>query len=121
MWPRISELLIGIWLVAAPAVLAYPGPASVANSVLSGAAVTALSLLAWLGGFGHARFGTLLISVWLGAFAYFASSHPAPPFRQSEFLAGILLAMMAIIPNRCNRPPVPWERVSPPESESESV
>lgn len=109
MWPRVVEMLLGIWLVTSPFVFGVGGR-SFWGALGGGSLVVLFSVAAWRGEFGGARYLTLIAAIGIGGGVYLASSHPVPGFQQSAFLTAILLAMFAIIPNRCNRPPEGWRR-----------
>ena len=110
MWPRNIELMLGIWLWISPFVFAYAPEVRDpwVNAYLSGFLVVLFSCLAYWEPARYARFGTLLVGLWLTGNAYLGAPYPAPGALQNEFLTGILLAMFAIIPDDCAAPPRPW-------------
>ncbi len=110
MWPRVVELMLGVWLTISPFVFRHPSGDFVLwmNDLGCGTLVIAFSCLSYWEPTKHARFATLAVSLWLMVGAYFAAVHPAAPALQNEFLTGMLLAMFAIIPNEASRPPRSW-------------
>lgn len=112
MWPRVAELTIGLWLILSPHI--FRGTDAVeqfrAIDAVSGAAVIALSLLSFWRRTAWAHLGTALLGLGLAAFAYLAWARPGPPAAQNEIVAGLLLMLLAIIPNEASRPPAPWRR-----------
>ena len=110
MWPRVSELLIGVWLMLAPVVFAATESiASFAGrDVAAGAVVVMMSLLSFWSRTASAHVGTGLLAVVLGLGAYFGFPRPGPPAAQNEIAVACVLLLLAIIPNQASRPPEPW-------------
>ena len=113
MWPRVAELMIGCWLVLSP--LIFRGTLAVEQfavvDVAAGGVVIALSLLSFWRRTEWAHFGTGLLALALGVFAYFGFERPAPPAAQNEITVAMILLLLAIIPNEANLPPKPWRHV----------
>jgi hypothetical protein len=55
-----------------------------------------------------AHVANFAIGIWLTAFGFLASPYPTPPALQNDIVVGLLLLMLAIIPNHATRPPQPW-------------
>ena len=112
MWPRISELLFGLWLAASPFIFETSEPMSFTslNSVVCGVIVIAASCLSFLESTRHARVATAVVGLWLLGAAYATASRPAEPELQSQFTVGLLLVLFVISPNEANRPPRPWRK-----------
>lgn len=110
MWPRVLELIVGVWLCASPQVVS--GAAGVERFVsldaAVGVSVVVLSLLSFATRTRWAHLGTAGLAVALGAYAYFSWPRPGPPSAQNEIIVSMLLLLLAIIPNECTRPPRPW-------------
>lgn len=64
MWARFLSAALGIWLMAAPAVLGYGRPMSVSDRV-AGPLLAALSIMAIWGVMRSLRWWTLPVSSWL--------------------------------------------------------
>lgn len=115
MWPRVTELMLGVWLIIGPFV--FRGTQEMEryiwSMVVSGAVVVVASLLSFWGATSQARFATLLASLWLAGHGYFAAVRPGPPAAQNELTVGLLLLLFAILPNETNRPPVAWRERRP--------
>lgn len=79
------------------------------NELLSGLLVVIFGFLSFWNRTHWAHFLILAIALWL-IVSGFLAGHPAPPNAQNEILVGILLGMLAIIPNRANEPPKPWRK-----------
>jgi hypothetical protein len=114
MWPRVAELMIGLWLVLSPLIFRNTEAVEqfAAVDVSAGAAVVILSLLSFWHRAEWAHLGTARLALGLGAFAYFAWERPGPPAAQNEIFVALLLLLLAIIPNEASQPPKPWRRRS---------
>lgn len=112
MWPRVAELLLGVWLVLSPFI--FVGTDSVEAfagiDLAAGAGVVLLSLLSFWRRAEWAHLGTALLALGLGTYAYLAWERPGPPAAQNEIFVALLLLLLAIVPNDASRPPKPWRR-----------
>jgi SPW repeat len=112
MWARVAELMLGVWLVISP--LVFRGTESVDSFAVRdlsfGAAVIALSLLSFWTHTRWAHLITAVLAVALGLMGYFGSERPGPPAAQNEIAIGMLLLLLAIVPNQANQPPPAWDR-----------
>ena len=107
MWPRVSEVALGCWLLLTPFV--FRGTEALGNyavnAVVSGSVVILASLLSF---WDRTRFGhlvTLVVSLWLATHGYFWADRPGPPAAQNELTVGLLLLLFAVLPNEINDPP----------------
>jgi hypothetical protein len=113
MWPRVAEILIGLWLSTSPWVLA-DNPVVGAwhiNGVICGAAIVFLSALSFWRGTKKAHLAEIPIGLWILGFAYFGSTYPASALAQSDLLAALFLLNFAIIPSHANLPPDSWREL----------
>lgn len=110
MWPRVSELFLGGWLMVSPLVFrATAGAESfVGRDLIVGMVVVLLSLMSFWRRPARAHLLTAVLSVGLWGMAYFGWPRPGPPAAQNEIATALFLLMLAIIPNNANRPPVEW-------------
>ncbi len=110
MWPRIVELMLGIWLALSTFIFSVSplGGFAALNMLTCATIVVIASCLSYWGPTRHARAATAMVGFWLACRSYLASPQPAPPEAQNEFLVGILLLMFAIVPNRAGEPPRSW-------------
>jgi hypothetical protein len=112
MWPRVVELMLGLWLVLSPFI--FRGTESVeafaAIDMTAGACVVILSLLSFWRRAEWAHLGTALLALALGTYAYFGWERPGPPAAQNEISVALILLLLAIVPNEASRPPKPWRR-----------
>jgi hypothetical protein len=120
MWARIIEILLGCWLALSPFI--FPDWADQKtywiNDLLCGLAIFLLALASFWPAFRHAHLVIGVVAFWLIGFGYWGVSHPAPLAAQNELLLGLLLLMVAIIPNEAFLPPSSWreyfsKRISP--------
>jgi hypothetical protein len=112
MWPRVIELMLGVWLLVSPFVFRDTARAAeyVVNDAVSGAVVVLLSLLAFWRPLRRANLATLAMGLWLASYGYFSAPRPGPPGAQNDLVIGLLLLLFAIIPTDANRPPDTWAR-----------
>lgn len=110
MWPRVVEAMLGIWLVLSPFVLRHPDGATGAwaTDLVCGTLVLALALVSFWRPTRHAHFGHLLVVAWLLGYGYLGTPTPAPPSVQNQLVIGMLLAMLAILPDEASQPPRAW-------------
>lgn len=110
MWPRVVELMLGVWLAASPFFfLEEPlGGFAAANALACSFLVIVASCLSYWEPTRHARALTAAVALWMTARAYVVASFPASPMVQNEFLVGLLLLMFAIVPNDSAQPPRSW-------------
>jgi hypothetical protein len=111
MWPRVAELLIGLWLLTSPWVLGDDSAKNAwhINGLICGLAIVVLSALSFWPAAKRAHLVEIPIGIWVLSFAYFGSTHPASPIVQSDLLAALFLLNFAIIPSQANVPPISWQ------------
>lgn len=110
MWPRLAELLLGLWLMLTPVVFAGTDriDAFAPRDVVAGAAIVMLSILSFWRRAAWAHLVTALLALVLGSAAYFSGARPGPPAAQNEITIALALLLFAIIPNEATQPPRPW-------------
>jgi hypothetical protein len=112
MWARVIELMLGIWLLISPFI--FRETAAVGNfwstDVSTGSAVILLSLLSFWRPLSRSHLATGVLAMWLIVWAWFAAARPGPPAAQNEIVIGLLLVMLAIVPNEASLPPESWRR-----------
>ena len=117
MWGRVVEIMLGLWLTLSPFIFGHY-PSNIAlwtNDLLCGAAVVLLASLSFwtwsvLGFMRYAHLGILGVGGWLTIFGYVSSGYPAAPGYQNAMLVGLILLVVAIIPNHASLPPPSWRR-----------
>lgn len=112
MWPRVAEIVIGLWLLTSPWVLVQNSAVGAwhINGLICGSAIVVLGGLSFRPGWRKAHLAEIPIGVWILSFAYFGSTHPAPAVVQNDLLTALFLLNFAIIPSQANLPPNSWQR-----------
>jgi hypothetical protein len=113
MWPRVAEILMGIWLLTSPWVLARNPDVNgwLINGLACGSAIVVLSALSFWSRSSKAHLAEIPVGLWILGFSYFSSAHPAPPIAESGFLTALFLLNFAIIPSHANLPPISWREM----------
>ena len=112
MWPRIIELLIGIWLVISAWLFsAAEGEMRMWSDFSAGLAVILFSVASFWHRSSSAHYLTGIAALWLTCFGYFGSQDPRPPSAQNEIITGLMLLMFFFLPNDVNAPPASWREV----------
>src|SRR5581483_11453939 len=92
MWTRLGGVVLGIWLIGAPAVLGYRGLAADNDQVVGPIVATCAFAALWqaarpLGWVGFALGGWILVAPWLFSAGVVATA--------TELLVGVLLMALA--------------------------
>lgn len=110
MWARVSELMLGAWLVISlfvfrdtPHLERY-----VANDMICGSLAILFSVLCFWEPTRRAHLATFALGAWLALFGYFSADRPGPPAAQNDLVVGLLLMIFAVVPTEASRPPIPW-------------
>ena len=93
MWSQALNLLVGLWLTAAPGVLGYNGPAALNHHILGPIAASAAVVALWECT-RAIRWLNLPIGVWLLIAPWVFAYEPVPRF---DSLACGLLAMRPVL------------------------
>ena len=93
MWPRLVDTLVGLWLMAAPAVLGYAGAAR-ANDRIVGPLVASIAVIAIWEVTRPLRWTNVALGAWLLAAPWLFGAGPAPLL--NDMTAGLLLIAMAL-------------------------
>lgn len=101
MWARLANAAVGIWLMAAPAVLGYGGPAATNDRIVGPLAVTFSLIAIWEATRGL-RWGNLLLGLWLLAAPWLLDGF-APRAVLASLAAGALLAAFALVKGRISQ------------------
>ena len=110
MWARHLELCLGLWLALSPFLFGHsPEARSLwATDLVCAAAVVAFSLLAHWKRLRWIYLLELVVAAWLIAFGRLFALSFAPAAAQNQILVGLLIAMLAIVPNEASLPPRGW-------------
>ena len=113
MWPRVVEVMIGIWLAVSPFIFhpSYEHPAYWWNDFTCSVLVIVLALLSFWHPMRYAHLLQIVMGLWLMGWAYANGfgREPVPPPLQNNVMTGFTLLMFAILPNRASRPTPSWE------------
>lgn len=110
MWPRVVELLAGLWLIASPWVIGAGGAVE-GRWVpwIAGAVVLVLSGSSFSPRFRMNHLGTLAVAFVVIGWGWFQTPRPGPVWAQNLMLTGLVLALMAVVPTEASRPPEGWK------------
>ena len=110
MWPRVTECLLGCWLLISPFVFRYEvQPLGWwINDYVVGLAIILLGLMSYWRPTRRIHLLTVLLAIWLVFYGRFGHQYPFPPAAQNYITLGFLLMMTAIIPSRASEPPAEW-------------
>ena len=125
MWGRAVIVLLGVWLLASPWIFrsATGEPVLRTQTLACGFLVVTLTLVSCLESLNLTIVPVGIVGAWLIGWAYFAISHPRPPYAENEILVGWLILMFVLVPRRAAAPPPPWredqERSGPPRRDGD--
>jgi hypothetical protein len=109
MWPRWIEIALALWLAMSP--LVFPVETATvrhwAHDLAVAAAVLASSLMSFKPALGKLHVLNVVLGAWLVGVGYLASGWPSA-VAQNHVAVGLLLIMVAILPNRSTLPPQAW-------------
>jgi len=110
MWPRVVEVMIGLWLAASPFIFRHPPDQGAfwVRDLLCAAAVTSLALFSFWSRTRRAYLGILGVGAYLVLSAFLSDASPPPAALQNDLLVGVILLMLAILPNEASLPPRSW-------------
>ncbi len=122
MWPRVVELMLAAWLAASPFTLRIVEPAGpqALRAYACATIVAVASCLSYWRPTRHARAATAAVGLWMAVRAYLVAAYPASPMVQNEFLIGLLLVMLGIVPNDAAQPPPSWRRFVAADPETQA-
>ena len=113
MWARWCELLIGVWLAFSRWLFRaswVPSWPSFADELAAGLVIL-FALASYWRPLRHAHLGSVGIAIWLVAIGWLDETFPASASDQNRILTGLVLMMIAIVPNNASKPPEEWQRV----------
>ena len=108
MWPRIVEVMLGLWLILGPLIfrLEAGDTALITTHVVGGAGIVILSLIALRVSF--LRAAVFLVGMWLLWYGYAVGWHPSPPAYKNLIILGGLVSVLSLIPTDCLEPTRSW-------------
>ena len=108
MWPRIVEVMLGLWLVLGPLIFRPESSdlALIVNHLVYGTATVVAALIAIRVRF--LRVVTIAIGLWLIGYGYVAGGYPAAPGYLNLIVTGVLVSALGLIPTDCLQPTQSW-------------
>lgn len=95
MWARLANTAVGVWLMAAPAVLGYGDPAGTNDRIVGPLAATFAIIAIWEVT-RALRWLNLALGLWLLAAPWILGGYPADA-TISSLAAGALLALFSLV------------------------
>ena len=95
MWAQILNAILGIWLMAAPAILRYGDPAQTNDRIVGPIAAT-FAIVAWWEATRSTRWVNLPIGVWL-VLAPWVLGYDATAAIVNSMLVGLVMAACATV------------------------
>ncbi len=120
MWARTVELMLGLWLLISPFVFGHARE-DVRGWTLDLACGAAIVVLAALGHWRKTRrahLGQLVIALFLIGHGWW---YAGPPAEANRLTAGLLLAMLAVVPPDATEPPARWREHEARSRERERI
>jgi hypothetical protein len=115
MWPRVVEVMIGVWLAMSPFIFhpSFEHPPYWWSDFACSVLVMTFALLSFWHPTRKAHLLQIVMGLWLMAWAYANGfvREPVPPSLQNNVMTGFTLLMFAILPNRASRPTASWENL----------
>ena len=110
MWPRVVEVMMGLWLAASPFIFRHPPDQEAlwVRDFLCALAVISLGLLSFWRRARRAHLGILAVGAYLVLAAFLSDASPPPAALQNDLLVGVVLLMLAILPSEASLPPRSW-------------
>lgn len=93
MWARVIEAALGIWLMAAPAILGYGGPAATHDRIV-GPVIASIAIIAMAEVTRPLRWCTFAIGAWLLAAPWLLDFAPAA---RVNIIVGVLLLALGLV------------------------
>jgi len=108
MWPRIVEVMLGLWLVLSPLIFRLEAGdlALTINHLIYGTATMVVALIAIRVRFLRAVL--VAIGLWLVGYGYVVGGSPAAPEYLNLIVIGVLLGALGLIPTDCLQPTHSW-------------
>lgn len=111
MWPRVIEIMLGLWLMLSPFIFHYASHISMAwiSDLVCGFLIIAFGMISYVRTFRWVHFLTIFLAIYLIIFGYLKLFYVFQPAAQNHILVGLLLLLFAILPNHVNSTPDKWD------------
>lgn len=112
MWARIVECMLGVWLLLSPFIFRHASDATSrwAVDISFGSTLIVLSLASYWRPTRGAHWLLFPVGALLVALGRWGQPPPLVGGLQNEIVVGLLLLMLALIPNNASQPPPGWRR-----------
>lgn len=101
MWPRLANVVVGIWLMASPAVLSYGGNAAINDRIIGPVAITFATTAIWEST-RAVRWVNVALGAWLLVVPWILMYGVTTPIINS-MVAGLLLIAFGLIRGPVNQ------------------
>jgi O-antigen ligase len=110
MWPRVVEVMLGLWLAASPFIFRHPPDQKAlwVRDLACALVVVCLALPSFWRRTRRAHLGILAVGAYLALSAFLSDANPPPAALQNDLIVGIVLLMLAILPSEATLPPPAW-------------
>lgn len=109
MWGRVIEMSLAVWLGLSPFIFQVHTDARLLWTDLCLAAlILSLAALSYWFPTRHAHLLSLFVAIGMIAWGRFSTGTPPLPIEQNHIFIGLLLSMIAIIPNHASQPPLEY-------------
>jgi len=98
MWARLLSAALGVWLMAAPAVLGYRGTAAETSDRIVGPIVVSFAVIALWEVSRAVRWVNLLMALWLLSAPAVLGMAPVP--LANSVVVGLVLVLLTLVPER---------------------
>ena len=111
MWARVVEFMLACWLALSPFILHYPASETFrwANDFICAFLVALFALLSFWPPLRKIHLLTLGIALWLWGLGYSSFPDMTPPAHENSVIIGLILLMIAIVPNHSHLPTPSWQ------------
>lgn len=111
MWARVAEFMVAWWLAMSPFIFRHSADEPMLWVIDFAAAflVATFALISYVPSLWFGHLLTIAVGLLLCGQAYFqVGEHPVDPALQNQFVVGLILLMLSIIPNHVAKPPQSW-------------
>ena len=114
MWARWCEIATAAWLAASPWIfrVTWASPWPPYADELAVAVIVLGAIASHRRATRHAHLLSLLVGLWLVLIGWIHAGYPPSPANQNRVFTGLLLLMLALIPNHASQPPRDWRAAS---------
>lgn len=110
MWPRTTEVMLGLWLAISPFIFEHPPDATLLWTIdlACGFLVIAVSLISHSSRFPRMHLVNIAVATVLIVIGYVLAGTGQFAGAQNQMVVGLILLMLAILPSETTQPPPQW-------------